>query len=141
MATVHESFERSERLSGSSNRSFGIVFSAVFALIALWPVFLGGRAHWWAAAGCGAFLLAALAFPDVLAPLNRVWLRFGLLLHRVVSPLVLGFMFFMVLTPTGLVMRALGKTPLRLGFDRRIDTYWIDRRPPGPPPESLRDQF
>ena len=87
------------------------------------------------------FLVAALAIPSVLAPLNRLWLTIGLLLHRLVSPVVLGIIFFGVVTPTGLVMRALGKDPLRLKLEPRATTYWIDRQPRGPSPDSLRDQF
>ena len=72
--------------------------------------------------------MVAWLSPAALAPLNRVWTRFGLLLHRIVSPVVLGVMFFVVVTPMGLVMRALGKDPLRLRFDREARSYWIDRR-------------
>jgi hypothetical protein len=78
--------------------------------------------------------------PAALAPLNRMD-AFRLLLHRIVSPLVLGVMFFGVVTPMGLVMRALGKDPLRLRFDRDARSYWIDRRPPGPAPDTLNNQF
>jgi hypothetical protein len=88
-----------------------------------------------------AFLAAALLRPAVLAPLNRVWTRFGLLLHRIVSPVVLGIMFFVVITPMGLIMRALGKDPLRLRLEREARSYWIERRPPGPPPDTLNNQF
>jgi len=88
-----------------------------------------------------AFLVVAWLRPAVLAPLNRAWTRFGLLLHRIVSPIVLGVMFFVVITPMGLVMRALGKDPLRLRYDREARTYWIDRRPPGPAPDTLNNQF
>jgi hypothetical protein len=77
----------------------------------------------------------------VLAPLNRLWLKFGLLLHKVVSPIVLGVMFFLVITPIGLTMRAFGKNPLRLKLDKQSGSYWIERVPPGPAPESLKDQF
>ena len=87
------------------------------------------------------FCSIALALPSVLTQLNRLWLRFGLLLHRVVSPLVLGIMFFLVVTPTGIVMRLLGKDPLRLRYEETASTYWIDRTPPGPAPESLDRQF
>ena len=141
MGSAHEILERSAPVAGSSNRSFGIVFAVVFGLIALWPALFGGSARWWAASIGGGFVIAAFAYPDVLAPLNRLWLKFGLLLHRVVSPVVLSLMFFVVVTPVGLLMRALGKTPLRLRLDRSAGSYWIERRPPGPAPESLRDQF
>ena len=79
--------------------------------------------------------------PALLAPLNRLWTRFGALLHRVVSPIVLGFMFFVVITPMGLVRRMLVKDPLRLRFDRQAGSYWVPRQPPGPPPQSLTNQF
>jgi hypothetical protein len=87
------------------------------------------------------FLAAALLRPALLAPLNRLWTRFGLLLHRIVSPVVLGIMFFAVITPMAWIRRALGNDPLRLRFDREARTYWVDRQPPGPPPETLTNQF
>ena len=137
----HESYERPEDVRGSSDRSFGMVFAVVFALIGLLPLAFGGALRLWALLVAAAFLGIALAVPSLLAPLNRLWLRFGLLLHRIVSPLILGIMFFLVVTPMGLLMRALGKDPLRLRFDRHAASYWIDRVPPGPEPESLKDQF
>ena len=137
----HESYERREEVKGSSERSFGIVFAVVFAVIGLLPLIHAGAVRLWSLAVGAAFLLCAYALPSVLAPLNRLWLRFGLLLHRIVSPLVLGIMFYLVITPIGLLMRALGKDPLRLRFDRHAASYWIDRVPPGPEPESLKDQF
>jgi hypothetical protein len=77
----------------------------------------------------------------LLRPFNRLWFRFGLLLSRVVNPLVMGLLFYFTVTPIGLIMRALGKDPLRLRFDRGARTYWIDRQPPGPEPETMRQQF
>jgi len=117
------------------------VFAIVFALIGLSPLFVGRAIRFWSLAVCAIFLVCALVFPSVLAPLNRVWLRFGLLLHKIVSPVVLGIMFYLVITPIGLLMRALGKDPLRLKFDKQSNSYWIERVPPGPTPESLKDQF
>jgi hypothetical protein len=137
----HESFDRKAPVSSSSNRAFGLVFGAVFAIIALWPWVFGGQIRIWSAVVGAVFVLVAWLWPAVLAPLNRVWTRFGLLLHRVVSPVVLGVMFFVVITPMGLVMRALGKDPLRLRLDRNARSYWIDRQPPGPAPDSLNNQF
>jgi len=137
----HESFHRDEPVQGSSNRSFGLVFAAVFIVIGVLPWLFGGPLRVWSVGVSAAFLAAALVWPGVLAPLNRLWTRFGLLLHRLVNPLVLGVMFFLVITPMGLVMRALGKDPLRLQRDRAARTYWIDRQPPGPAPDSLNNQF
>ena len=137
----HESFERDAPVQGSSNRTLGLVFAAVFVIVGLLPLVLGGSMRLWSLALAGFFLVIALAAPRLLGPLNRLWTRFGLLLHRIVSPIVLGIMFFLVVTPIGLVMRAFGKDLLRLRFDEGARSYWLDRTPPGPPPESLSDQF
>lgn len=137
----HEQYERIETVEGSSNRSFGLVFAVVFAAIGFIPLFFGAKPRTWGLVLGVVFLAAAFILPGALAPLNRLWLRFGLLLHKVVSPLVLGIMFFLVVTPIGLLMRATGKDPLRLKFERQSKSYWIDRRPPGPSPESLKNQF
>jgi hypothetical protein len=73
--------------------------------------------------------------------LNRLWLRFGLLLNRIVSPIVLGFLFYAVITPTGMIIRRAGRDPLRLQWDANAASYWIERRPPGPAPETMSNQF
>lgn len=125
----------------AAERSFGIVFATVFMLVGLWPLLAGATPRWWALAIAGAFLFAGLALPRILRPLNSVWLRFGLLLHRITSPVILAMLFYLTVLPTGLVMRALGKDLLRLRFDRNARSYWIERSPPGPEPESLRNQF
>jgi Saxitoxin biosynthesis operon protein SxtJ len=138
---AHESLQRVEEVQGSSNRVFGLVFAAVFLVIALAPWVLGHEIRLWSIGVSVAFAIASLAMPQILAPLNRIWTRFGLLLHHVVSPLVLGIMFFVVITPMGLLMRLLGKDPLRLRLDAKAPTYWLERNPPGPKPESLSDQF
>ena len=87
------------------------------------------------------FLAAALLRPAILNPLNRLWLKFGLLLHRVVNPIVMALLFYGTVLPTGLVMRALGKDLLRLKRQPDADSYWIVRQPPGPAPETMKDQF
>jgi hypothetical protein len=86
-------------------------------------------------------LAAALLYPAALNPLNRAWLKFGLLLHKVVNPIVMGLLFYGTVLPTGLVFRALGKDILRLRRQPEADSYWIVRQPPGPAPETMKDQF
>ena len=108
-ADFHEKFRLSGEVKSSSNRSFGFVFAVVFALIGMWPLIGGHAARLWALAIAAAFLLIALVRPKLLAPGNRLWTRFGLVLHRVVNPLIMGLIFFLAVTPTALVMRALGK--------------------------------
>jgi hypothetical protein len=82
-----------------------------------------------------------LAAPQMLAVPNRLWLRFGALLHRIVSPVVLAIMFYLVITPMGVVMRALGKNSLQLRRSASCESYWIRREPPGPEPSSMSQQF
>lgn len=130
-----------DEVKPGSERSFGLVFTAAFALIALLPMIKGGEPRLWAGAVAVVFLVLALAAPGLLRPLNRVWFLFGLALHKIVSPLVMGALFFLVISPIGLVMRASGKDPLHRRFDKDADSYWIHRAPPGPAPESMKNQF
>jgi hypothetical protein len=137
----HEDFSREEAIDGSSDRGFGLVFAAVLGLIGGLKLWSGKpRAGWWLVGGA-LFLILALLRPGALAPLNRVWLRLGLLLYKIVNPLVMGMLFYLCVTPTGLLMRLVGKDPLRLKYDPDAPTYWIERRPPGPAPDSMRNQF
>jgi hypothetical protein len=137
----HESFDRSEIAQSSSDRAFGIVFAVVFLIVGVLPLVFGGVVRVWSVAVSAVFLALALLRPALLAPLNRLWTRFALLLHRIVSPVVLGIMFFAVITPMGWLQRAVGRDPLRLRFDREARSYWVNREPPGPPPETLDNQF
>ena len=128
-------------VKSSSDRSFGIVFTVFFAIVGLLPLLHAHGIRLWALTLSAVFLLLALLIPSVLAPLNRFWTKFGMLLHHIVSPIALGILFFLVVTPIGLIMRALGKDPLRLRFDRSAASYWIERTPPGPDADSLKNQF
>jgi len=140
---MHEDFERGKKteVRGSSNRAFGWVMAAFFAILAAWPLFGGGAPHWWSAGIAGAFALATMLRPDALAPLNRFWMALGLLLHKITNPVFLGAIYFLAILPTALILRALGKDLLRTRFDRDAETYWIKRDPPGPPPATMTRQF
>jgi hypothetical protein len=138
---AHEDLTRSELIEGSSDRAFGLVFAAAFFLVALWPLFHKEPFRWWACAVAGVFLVIALARPALLAVLNRMWMKLGILLGKIVSPVALGLLFFLILTPLGAIMRLVGKDPLRLKFDPSASSYWIRREPPGPPPDSMTNQF
>jgi len=124
-----------------SNRSFGTVFTVFFALVGAWSWWRGGAAYPWAMAAAGLTLLVTLAAPRVLTPLNRAWMKLGELLHRVVSPIVLGVIFFAIFTPVGVVMRLAGRDALKRRFEPAARTYWIERQPPGPDPSGLPHQF
>ena len=88
-----------------------------------------------------AFLAAALFRPALLAPLNRLWSRFGLLLGRVTNPIIMGLVFFLLITPMALILRLRGNDPLRLRLALHAKSYWIERTPPGPTPASMTEQF
>jgi hypothetical protein len=128
-------------VAGSSNRSFGLIFSGVFLIAGLLPLLAGNSLRYWALAVSGVFLAVALLVPSILGPFNRIWTKFGALLHRIVSPVALAILFFCVVTPTGLLLRLFGKDVLRLRFDKTAASYWIPRTPPGPAAESLKNQF
>ena len=140
MAT-HEDFSRPQQGEASSNRAFGWTFVVVFLIVGLWPLGFGAGLRWWAVITAAMVMLATLATPTLLALPNRLWLRFGALLHRLVSPVALALMFYVVITPMGLLMRALGKDLLCLRRGDPFDSYWIKRDPPGPKPSSMSKQF
>lgn len=141
--STHERLDTGHEVRVGSDRSFGLVFAAVFTIIGGAKAWAGDPPVWIGAwfAGAAAFLLVALIVPRILHPLNILWFRFGTLLHRVVSPAIMGLMFYVAITPVGLLMRVFGKRPLNLAFDPQAETYWIERTPPGPPPASMTNQF
>jgi hypothetical protein len=133
--------DEDEPVHGSSDRTFGLVFTAFFLLVGLAPLLHGRALRPWSVALGLAFLAVALVRPALLAPLNRLWTRFGLLLHRIVNPIVMAVMFFVALTPFAMVLRLMGKDPLRRRREPAASTYWIARTPPGPTPKSMTNQF
>jgi predicted membrane metal-binding protein len=137
----HEPSPCQNEVKIGSDGSFGFVFAAVFVVIASLPLVRGGPVRWWALALAAAFALAALAAPSLLRPLNRIWFKFGLALHHIVNPILMGAIFFLAVTPMGLVMRALGKDPLRLKRGPGSGTYWIPRERPAPAAHSMSKQF
>lgn len=140
MDTHHENLSRRAVKTGS-DRSFGFVFAVVFSVVAFWPLLEGTPPRWWALLIAMVFLVLALVRPSLLAPLNRAWTRFGLLLHHIVNPIVMGLLFFLVFAPMGIAMRFLGKDLLRLKLDKAAKSYWIERSPPGPDPKTMNNQF
>ena len=141
MKGTHEDWDRQETVKASSNRTFGLVFTAFWALVAFLPLVRGHRVRWWAGALSGLFLIVALVAPKVLGPLNRVWTGLGILLHRVTNPILLGILFYFVFAPFGWLLRLTGKDFLRLKRPEDAQSYWIARQPPGPEPQSMSNQF
>jgi len=126
------------KIKMGSNRGFGLVFAAVFALVALLPLLRGLPVRGWALALAALFLGLAVTRPALLAPLNRVWFRLGLALGKVMTPVAMGVLFVIAVVPTALVLKLLGKDPLQLRLDRAAPTYWEARSSqPGPMSEQF----
>jgi len=136
-----ENLLRESKAKPGSDRAFGITFSVVFFIIGLLPLLNDKGPFWWWLVIAFIFLVIAYTSSVKLRLLNKLWFQFGLILHRIANPVVMGIIFFFVLTPTGLVLRLLGKRPLRLQRSDEVESYWIPRHPTGPDPKSLRNQF
>lgn len=147
-ASFHEDFGRKDEVKSSSDRGFGLTVGGILLAIAavraglqLWSGADPGRVEG-VLAGVGALLLVfGLAAPARLAPLNRAWTRFGLVLFKVVNPVVLGLIYLATIVPIGLSMRLRGRDLLSLKFDRQAKSYWVVREPPGPAPDTMIRQF
>ncbi|HET7681649.1 MAG TPA: SxtJ family membrane protein [Xanthobacteraceae bacterium] len=125
----HESFESHLPTEMGSERSFGYVVGGVLLAIALWPLHAGEGPHLWALIPALPLIALAAIRPALLAPLNKLWFKFGLLLGRIISPIVLGIVYYLWITPIALIMRLAGKKFLALGFEPRAKSYWIIRQP------------
>ena len=121
----------------SSNRNFGIVFFIVFLLIAIYPFLKGNDLRIWSLLISFVFLVLGLINSKILTPLNKLWFKFGLFLGKIVSPLVMGFIFFIVVTPTGIIMRLMRKDLLNLKYNQK-KTYWIVK---AGPKSKMKNQF
>ena len=121
----------------SSNRSFGVVFFIVFLLIALYPVINNEEIRAWSLIVSLIFLVLGLLNSKILNPLNQIWFKFGVLLGRIISPLIMAIIFFLVVTPIGLIMRTLGKDILNLRYNTK-KTYWIEKTGPK---SKMKNQF
>jgi hypothetical protein len=138
---IHENFSREAPTRGSSDRSFGWVFTGFFAVLAFLPLLRGKPIRSWALAVSAAFLLLTLIRPQLLHPLNLVWTRLAILISKVTNPIMTGLMFYVLFTPVAIVLRLMGKDLLRLKAVPDAKTFWILRQPPGPAPETMRNQF
>ena len=124
------------RIKISSNRSFGLVFFVVFLIVALWPLKSGEDLRLWSLTLSIIFLILGVLNSKLLIPLNKLWFKFGMFLGAIISPIIMGIVFFSVVTPTGIIMRLMGKDLLKL--KRKKNTYWIDREDIK---SSMKNQF
>lgn len=126
------------KIKMGSERSFGLVFAALFALLALLPLVHHHPVRWWALPVAALFMAAALIRPALLAPLNRLWFRFGLALGKVMTPVAMGLLFVIAVIPTALVMKLCRKDPMQRRLSQEAATYW-ERREAQPGP--MREQY
>ena len=110
-----------------SNRNFGLVFFFVFLIVSLWPLLNEGSFRIWSIIIAIIFLILSLINSKLLTPLNILWFKFGLFLGSIISPIVMGIIFFLVITPTGFVMKIIGKDLLNKKYDKKKKSYWISR--------------
>lgn len=113
----------------STNKNFGIVFFLFFLLISLYPLIYGKDIRIWSLIISFIFLILGLLNSKILYPLNKLWFKFGIFLGKIISPLIMGVIFFLVVTPTGLIVRLLGKDLLNLKYNRS-KSYWIEKSGP-----------
>lgn len=123
------------------NRAFGLIFTGIFIVIAAFPLISGGGFRQWALIAATIFAVPALLFPVVLTPFNNLWVKFGLMMHAIINPILMGLVFFIAVLPTGLIVKLLGKDPMHRKFDVSKDSYWINREKDSLSKESFKDQF
>ena len=121
----------------SSNRSFGVVFFIVFLLIALYPLLNNNEIRLWSLIVSVLFLILGILNSKILSPLNKIWFKFGLLLGKIISPIIMGVIFFLVVTPIGFIMKLLGKDLINLKFNNE-KSYWIQK---SGPKSKMKNQF
>ena len=111
----------------SSNRSFGLLFFVVFLIVSLWPLINEDSIRIWSVIVSAGFLILGLVNSKLLTPLNVLWFKLGMILGAIISPIVMGIIFFLVVTPTGFILRIMGKDLLNKKYDKEKETYWIKR--------------
>ena len=116
------------KIKTGTERNFGLVFTAVFAIISLYPLWFGKNIHLWACIIAFIFFFFAIFLPKVLILPNKLWFKLGLFLGAIVSPIIMGMIFFLTVTPTGMIMRLFGKDILNQKIKKSVKSYWIKRK-------------
>ena len=124
-------------INKSSNKSFGLVFFLVFILIGIYPILNQGNIRVWSIIIAVVFLILGLSNSRILTPLNRIWFKFGIFLGKMISPIIMGVIFFLVVTPIGLIMKILGKDLLNIKYNKK-KSYWIEKNDPK---SKMKNQF
>jgi len=124
-----------------SNRNFGLVFAAFFLILALIQWYYTGSTSISLVGLSASCIILAIFIPSVLQPFNILWLKFGFVLNKIMSPIIMSLVFFLLITPISLVMRILGKRTLNIGFNPNLDSYWIPYNSSGPEKDTMKNQF
>ena len=124
-----------------SPREFGTVFTIVFAILGFYPLLHGQKIRWALIPIAVLLFLLTILAPGLLRPLAKLWQKFGTLMHKIVSPVVMALMYFAIFSPFALLLRMAGKKFLKLNWEKSAATYWEIRNPPGPTSDSIREQF
>lgn len=132
---------KSDQAKPLDNRVFGLIFSGIFCVIAVFPLLMGGGLRQWALGVAAAWAVPAIVFPSILAPLNRLWAQFGQLMHTIINPLLMGLIFFLTVVPTAIVLKLMGKDPMRRQYDTKASSYWIIREDSRLTKDSFDNQF
>jgi len=140
---THEQFDKRDDVKAPSERSFGITFAVVFALLAAFSYWHRGVSNTFyiTIVVSVVFAVVTLAAPRILRPLNLIWLKFGLLLHKIVNPVIMGILFFGIFTPMGVVMRMFGVDFLHTKRKPATASYWIAKSDDNIPDSSMKNQF
>ena len=127
-----------EKIKMSSNKSFGIVFFVFFLILSLYPLLNKEKLNLLFLIFSLTFLILGILNSNILTPLNKVWFKFGIILGKIISPIIMGIIFFLVVTPIGLLMKILGKDLLKLKYNKKDNTYWIEKNGPK---SKMKNQF
>lgn len=141
---MHEEHQSTHEIETSSDRSFGLTVGGILALIEAYRVWSSGVLDTFGIillCIAAPLLLFGLVYPKILAPLNKAWTKLGFLMFKIVNPIIMFLVYAITIVPIGLLMRLAGKDPMRLKLDREAKSYWIERDPAGPSPESMKKQF
>ena len=139
--STHETIIRDEAVEPGSDRNFGLVVGGILAAIGIYQLVIGSSSYTWFLVPGGILFVLGVIAPRLLHPLNVGWTKLGLLLGRIITPIVMLLVYAISVVPTGLILRLSGKDLLSLKRKPDATSYWVKREPPGPSPDSLKDQF
>ncbi len=141
---MHAEHQEHQEIEGSSDRSFGLTVGGILALIEAYRLWSSGTLD---TIGIVLLVIAVplmvlgLVYPKILAPLNKAWMKLGMFMFKIVNPIIMFAIYILTIVPIGLLLRLSGKDPLRIKLDKDAKSYWIERDPAGPAPESMKNQF